>query len=83
MLYNFCGLYVGIESIGSPRDRCRDLFHLLHLYPEVLDKGDRELFSAEIFAVAKSDLDISWRIFLECLRVIRFGLVYIVVGGID
>ncbi|KAJ5808789.1 hypothetical protein N7474_010058 [Penicillium riverlandense] len=84
VLYNFCGLHAGIESIGSPRALVqRLLFHLLHLFPEVLEKGDRELFNAEIFIAAKSDLDISWRIFLECFRVVRFDLVYIVVEGID
>ncbi|KAH7176066.1 hypothetical protein EDB81DRAFT_771821 [Dactylonectria macrodidyma] len=59
------------------------LFHLLQRFPAILSQGDRELFNAEIFLAAKTDLDLSWRIFVECLRLLPAPVTYLVVEGID
>ncbi|KAK1490790.1 hypothetical protein CTAM01_10500 [Colletotrichum tamarilloi] len=59
------------------------LFSMLQRFPAVTSHGDPELFNAEIFVAAKTDLDLSWRIFVECLRVLPSPMVYIVIEGVD
>ncbi|KAK7450228.1 hypothetical protein Landi51_05299 [Colletotrichum acutatum] len=59
------------------------LFSILQKFPAVTSHGDPELFNAEIFVTAKTDLDLSWRIFVECLRVLPSPIVYIVIEGVD
>ncbi|EXF73781.1 hypothetical protein CFIO01_05712 [Colletotrichum fioriniae PJ7] len=59
------------------------LFSMLQKFPAVTSHGDPELFNAEIFVAAKTDLDLSWRIFVECLRVLPSPLIYIVIEGVD
>lgn len=84
VLYNFCSLYADTPSICNPRALVQRLsFHLLRRFPEVLTNGDPELFNAEIFVAAKSDMDLSWKIFLECLRAVRLPVIYFVVEGVD
>ncbi|KAL6835757.1 hypothetical protein J3E69DRAFT_352270 [Trichoderma sp. SZMC 28015] len=80
-LYYFGSLH---QDILQPRALVQSLlFHLLQRFPAVLSHGDPELFSAEIFLAAKSSLDLSWRIFLECLRLLPSTVIYLVVEGID
>lgn len=84
VLYNFCTLYADTPSICNPRALVQRLsFHLLRRFPEVLTNGDPELFNAEIFVAAKSDMELSWKIFLECLRAVHLPVIYLVVEGID
>ncbi|KAJ4865507.1 hypothetical protein T069G_02037 [Trichoderma breve] len=80
-LYYFGSLH---QDILQPRALVQSLlFHLLQRFPTILSHGDPELFSAEIFLTAKSSLDLSWRIFLECLRLLPSTVVYLIVEGID
>lgn len=80
-LYYFGSLH---QDILQPRALIQSLlFHLLQRFPTILSHGDPELFSAEIFLAAKSSLDLSWRIFLECLRLVPSTIVYLIVEGID
>ncbi|KAK4064190.1 uncharacterized protein Triagg1_9169 [Trichoderma aggressivum f. europaeum] len=80
-LYYFGSLH---QDKMQPRALVQSLlFHLLQRFPTILSHGDPELFSAEIFLAAKSSLDLSWRIFLECLRLLPSTVVYLIVEGID
>lgn len=80
-LYYFGSLH---QDILQPRALVQSLlFHLLQRFPTILSHGDPELFSAEIFLTAKSSLDLSWRIFLECLRLLPSTVIYLIVEGID
>ncbi|PNP58306.1 hypothetical protein THARTR1_01821 [Trichoderma harzianum] len=80
-LYYFGSLH---QDILQPRALVQSLlFHLLQRFPTILSHGDPELFSAEIFLAAKSSFDLSWRIFLECLRRLPSTVVYLIVEGID
>lgn len=80
-LYYFGSLY---QDMLQPRALVQSLlFHLLQRFPAILSHGDPELFNAEIFLAAKSSLDLSWRIFLECLRLLPSTVVYLIVKGID
>ncbi|KAK4204695.1 hypothetical protein QBC40DRAFT_261326 [Triangularia verruculosa] len=78
--------YFGSLSNNEPQPRSliQTLeFNLLQRFPSILSQGDPELFSSEIFLAAKPSLDLSWRIFVECLRLVPFPVIYIVVEGID
>lgn len=59
------------------------LFGMLQKFPTVTSHGDPKLFNAEIFVAAKKDLDLSWRIFVECLRVLPSSTIYIMIEGVD
>ncbi|KAK1483149.1 hypothetical protein CABS01_02885 [Colletotrichum abscissum] len=59
------------------------LFGMLQKFPTVTSHGDRKLFNAEIFVAAKSNLDLSWRIFVECLRALPSSTIYIMIEGVD
>ncbi|KAK1701934.1 hypothetical protein BDP67DRAFT_539038 [Colletotrichum lupini] len=56
---------------------------MLQKFPTVTSHGDPELFNAEIFIAAKTDLDLSWRIFVECLRALPSSTIYIMIEGVD
>lgn len=72
------------DNEPHPRSLIQTLvFHILTAYPELSSRGDKDLFSAEIFVVAKTNLDLSWRIFVECLRLIPTPVIYLTVEGID
>ncbi|KAK1536079.1 hypothetical protein CPAR01_09621 [Colletotrichum paranaense] len=59
------------------------LFGMLQKFPTVTSHGDPKLFNAEIFVAAKSNLDLSWRIFVECLRALPSSIIYIMIEGVD
>ncbi|OHE99000.1 hypothetical protein CORC01_05690 [Colletotrichum orchidophilum] len=73
-----------VDDAPKPRALVQSLlFSMLQKFPAVTSHGDPELFNAEIFVAAKTDLDLSWRIFVECLRVLPSSIIYIVIEGVD
>ncbi|KXH40496.1 hypothetical protein CNYM01_07943 [Colletotrichum nymphaeae SA-01] len=72
------------DDVPKPRALVQSLlFGMLQKFPTVTSHGDPKLFNAEIFVAAKTDLDLSWRILVECLRALPSSTMYIMIEGVD
>lgn len=57
--------------------------YLLEKHPEIYGHGDTDWLSSNILMAAKTDFNLSWKIFVECLGAIKAKVVYIIIEAID
>lgn len=52
-------------------------------YPEIYDYGDTDLLSSNTLVAAKTDFNLSWMVFVECLGATKANVVYIIMEAVD
>ncbi|KAI0023502.1 hypothetical protein F4780DRAFT_51732 [Xylariomycetidae sp. FL0641] len=83
-LYTFNCLCNGTGDTWTPIKLVqRFIQHLIQRHPDILDLGDPDFLSTEIFFAARTDLKLSCSILAECIQAAPPSVIYVIIEGID
>ncbi|KAI1263958.1 hypothetical protein F5Y18DRAFT_428457 [Xylariaceae sp. FL1019] len=83
-LYSFSTAHYDTQHAYTPLSFAqRFSCHLLVKYPDIQDRSHSNFVSGQAFLAAKTDFNISWEIFLECLRLATCEVVYVIIESLD